>query len=233
MQTRVERYNWLGINTIPLTASPDTGPWVKADTSVAGAPTAAGVGGALELTLDTDVEAENVCVYWGDILGLDINEIIRVSFLAQLTASLDAAISVAIGLASARNDAIDTIGEAALFRCIGNNNVVIETDDGLHDNDDIATGETLVAAYKRLTIDFSTGVQTVSPPGTNVGRTGNVLFSMDNGAGFQRRVGKTQLFDMSNYTAGLQPYFQLQKTSDAAVATLSIREMEVEYEIPS
>ena len=103
-------------------------------------------------------------------------------------------------MASARNDAIDTIGEAALFRVIGSGsttNLVVESDDGTNNNDDIATGTTLVNAYKKLVISFANG-------------TADVRFYVD-GA----RVAASQLFDMSNYTGGLQPYFQLQKSSDA------------------
>jgi hypothetical protein len=115
-------------------------------------------------------------------------------------AAADAATSVAFGLASARNDAIDSIANAALFRVIGADDttaVVLETDDGTNNNDDIASGTTLVAAYKKFVISFSHG-------------KADVRFYIDG-----ERVGASTTFDMSNQTTGFQPFVQLQKTSDA------------------
>jgi hypothetical protein len=64
------------------------------------------------------------------------------------------------------------------------------------DKDDIATGVSLVATYKKFYIDFTGGKS-------------NVKFYVD-GA----RVAASTTFDMSNYSAGLQPYVQHQKTAD-------------------
>jgi hypothetical protein len=194
--------DFLGPQT--LTASP-TGSdlWDIADTSVAGTPTytVGGINGEATLAFDTQAEAQNVCLYMSDKLNFDIDKLLRVEMAVKMgQAAVDATTSLAFGLASARNDAIDSIAAHASFRVIGSGSttaVVVESDDGTTDKDDIATGATLINAYKRFVIDFSGG-------------TSNVKFYID---GVQ--VATSTTFNMSGYTAGLQPYVQLQKTSDA------------------
>jgi len=194
--------DFLGPQT--LTASP-TGSdlWDIVDTSVAGTPTytVGGINGEATLAFDTQAEAQNVCLYMSDKLNFDIDKLLRVEMAVKMgQAAVDATTSLAFGLASARNDAIDSIAAHASFRVIGSGSttaVVVESDDGTTDKDDIATGATLINAYKRFVIDFSGG-------------TSNVKFYID---GVQ--VATSTTFDMSGYTAGLQPYVQLQKTSDA------------------
>jgi len=109
--------------------------------------------------------------------------------------------------------------------------VVVETDDGTNDKDDIATGVTLVAQFKRFAIDF-TGIQTREPPLTSLGGKGNVAFLAGNSYGQLRRVASGTLFDMSNYSSGLQLYFQIQKTSDNNTDALTILEASVEVKLP-
>ena len=194
--------DFLGPQT--LTASP-TGSdlWDIADTSSAGTPTytVGGINGEATLAFYTQAEVQNVCLYMSDKLNFDIDKLLRVEMAVKMgQAAVDATTSLAFGLASARNDAIDSIAAHASFRVIGSGSttaVVVESDDGTTDKDDIATGATLINAYKRFVIDFSGG-------------TSNVKFYID---GVQ--VATSTTFDMSGYTAGLQPYVQLQKTSDA------------------
>jgi hypothetical protein len=194
--------DFLGPQT--LTASP-TGSdlWDIADTSSAGTPTytVGGINGEATLAFDTQAEVQNVCLYMSDKLNFDIDKLLRVEMAVKMgQAAVDATTSLAFGLASARHDAIDSIAAHASFRVIGSGSttaVVVESDDGTTDKDDIATGATLINAYKRFVIDFSGG-------------TSDVKFYID---GVQ--VATSTTFDMSGYTAGLQPYVQLQKTSDA------------------
>lgn len=197
--------DFLGPQT--LTASPaGSDVWDIADTSSAGTPTytVGGINGEATLAFDAQSEIQNVCLYQSDALNYDIDLLKNVEFSLKVTASLDAATQIAWGMASARNDAIDSIAAAALFRIIGNNTVVVESDDSVNNNDDVATGTTVVAAYKKFVIDFSGG-------------TANVKFYID-GA----RVASSTTFDMSNYTAGLQPMVQLQKTADTNVDSVTI-----------
>lgn len=193
-----------------LTASP-TGVdyWDIADTSSAGTPTYVYVDGSssgeIALDFDSQAEAQNVCLFQSDKLQFDIDKIQGFEARVKMNqAAVDATTSFAIGLTGDRNDAIDSIAQAALFRVVGGDSttaVVVETDDGTNDNNDVATGQTLINAYKRLKIDFSNG-------------TSDVRFFMDDGNGALTRVASSTTFDMSNYTGSLQVLAQLQKTSD-------------------
>lgn len=191
--------------------------WDITDTSSAGTPTYAYVDGAatgeVQLAFDSQAEVQNVCLSFGDTLGIDIDLIQGFECRVKMNqAALDATTQVAFGLAGDRNDAIDSIAQAALFRVIGADSttaVVVETDDGTNNNDDVATGQTLINAYKTFKIDFSNG-------------TSDVRFFMDNGNGVMTRVASGTTFDMSNYTGSLQPYFQIQKTSDANTDGMTI-----------
>lgn len=205
-------HDFLGPMT--LTASPTQGDvWDIADTSSAGTPTytVGGINGEATLAFDNTSEIQNVCLFQSDVLNYDIDLIQSIEFSVKMgQAAVNAATSVAFGLASARNDAIDSITAHASFRVIGadsTTNVVVESDDGTTDKDDIATGQTLINAYKKFVIDFTGGKS-------------NVKFYMDDGSGNLVRVAKGTTFDMSAYTAGFQPYVQLQKT--AATATDSV-----------
>ena len=114
LQTRKIVYDFRGALAPPLVASRQ-GVWCKADTSAAGSPTVQSVsGGPMELTLDATNEVQNICLYMGDILPFDIDDLIRVEFLAKLSAGLAAQIMGMFGVISARNDTLDTIAEAAL-----------------------------------------------------------------------------------------------------------------------
>ena len=193
--------DFLGHGELPAAQSDSD--WLVDDTSSAGTPTytKGGIGGEATLAFDSQAEIQNVCLHHGDDLNFDIDNIDGVEFRVKMgQAAIDAASMVAFGVCSARNDAIDTIAAQASFRVIGSDSttaLVVESDDGTNDNDDVATGTTLINAYKRFYIDFSGGTE-------------NVKFYVDG-----VRVAASTTFDMSNYTAGLQPYVQIQKTADA------------------
>lgn len=197
--------DFLGHGELPNAQSDSD--WLVDDTSSSGTPTyvKGGVGGEATLTLAATSEIENVCLHHGDDLNFDIDQLDSVEFRVKGSqAALDAATQLAFGLCSARNDAIDSIGEQCCFRVIGADDttaVVVETDDGTVNNDDVATGQVLEDSYKRFVIDFSGGKS-------------NVKFYMDNGSGLLTRVAPSTTFDMSNYAGGLQPFVQLQKTAD-------------------
>jgi hypothetical protein len=189
--------DFLGPQT--LTASPaGSDQWDIADTSSSGTPTytVGGTNGEATLAFDNTSEIQNVCLFKSDVLNFDIDYIHSIELRVKTVASLDSATSLAFGLCSARNDAIDSLAAHASFRLIGSNSLVVETDDSVNDNDDVATGATLVDTYKRFVIDFTGGKS-------------NVKFLVDG-----VRVAASTTFDMSNYSAGFQPYVQLQKTAD-------------------
>lgn len=190
--------DFLGPQT--LTASPaGSDRWDIADTSSAGTPTytVGGTNGEATLAFDSQSEIQNVCLFMSDVLNFDIDNLIDIELrVKQGQATIDSASSLAFGLCSARNDAIDSLAAHASFRLIGSNSLVVESDDGTNDNDDKATGASLSNSYKKFVISFAGGKS-------------DVKFYVDG-----ERVAASTTFDMSNYSSGLQPYVQIQKTAD-------------------
>jgi len=216
--------HFFGAGVIPLTAAvaaatSGTGPWsVTVVGSGAVIKTYAddqnGSDGAVNIGLQATSEVQNICLHWGDVLSLDITHLQFVEFrLAVITALGTTATTTqfAFGLASERNDTIDTIAEAILFRCLGSTAVVVETDDGSAEKNDVATGVTLAVAdgYKTFKIDFTKGLD-------------NVQFHMDDSRGNNNRIAASTTFDMSNYTGNVQPFLQIQKAANTDVGTVSI-----------
>lgn len=191
--------------------------WLIVDTSAAGTPTyvPATPDRGLKVDFDTGNEVQNVCAAWADKLQFDIDDIIEARIRLKMNqAAIDATTQFAIGLVSARNDAIDSIAAAALFRLVGADSttlLVVETDDGVNDNDDKATGKALINAEKDLVISFANGKK-------------DVRFFVDG-----EPVAPAVTFDMSNYSGGLQPFQQLQKTANANANGFTVRYFEVTY----
>jgi len=95
------------------------------------------------------------------------------------------------------------------FRLIGSNAILCETDDSVNDKDDVATGVSLSTTYKRFFIDFTGGKS-------------NVKFLVDG-----QRVATSTVFDMSNFSTGLQPYIQLQKTASTNTDSVIVDYIEI------
>lgn len=196
-------------------------PWAIADTSSSGTPVYAVVTpsatGEVRLGFDNTVEVQNVCLSFGDKLCFDIDNIQSIEYRVKVVpegANLDSATSVAFGLASARNDAIDSIANHASFRLIGSNSLFVETDDGTTDLDDKATGQSLSTTYKRFVIDFTGGKS-------------DVKFYV-NGI----RCAASTTFSMAAATGSLQPYVQIQKTADSNVDFVHVDYVEVKAKRP-
>ena len=187
------------VATFPTSADPAT-PWLVADTSSAGTPVYTKGTSEATLTLAATSEIENVCLSFGDALDFDIDDLIRVEMRVKISASTMTSGSIlAFGLGSARNDTLDSVAANAWFRMEGANSTTLvycESDDGVNDNDDKSSGVTLGTTYKEFVIDFAGGKS-------------NVKFYIDG-----QRVASTTTFDMSNYTAGLQPIVQIQKAAN-------------------
>lgn len=224
-------YDFRGAGTPPAAGSPNGGPFVNTTTASSGSPTIAPAGGAMVLTLDNTSEPQNICLSMDNVLAFDINDLIRVEILAKASADLDSSITAIVGLASARNDDPDAIAAGLFFKLAGSNALLVETDDGTNDNNDVATGVNLVAAYKRLVIDFADRNHTQSAPSQSLGGLANVGFRVSNANGNLAGVARNTRFDVSNYSSGLQLIAQLQKTTGTAVGSLSILEMAVEYKV--
>jgi hypothetical protein len=159
------------------------------------------------LTLAATEEVENITLAHGDALSFDIDDIQRIEMRVRLGAALTSGTELCFGLGSARNATSDSVAANAWFKMVGATSttaVFVETDDAVRDIDDIATGTTLGTTFKRFVIDFTGGKS-------------DVKFYIDG-----QRVGASQRFDMSSYTAGLQPIIQLQKAANTNVDSVSV-----------
>ena len=229
----VDDFRFPGVSNPAAVASVVDGPWSSKITKTAGTPTVAAASGFMVLTLDNTAEVQNLCFYMGDVLGYPVDKLIQVDIWAKLSASIAAAVSGAFGMASARNDTLASVADVAWFRFAGSNTIVLDGRDGTNSYSGISTGgQTLSTTVKRFTLSFKEGVNTKAGALSTGGKS-NVIYSMDvvGGAnpGLLRRVGVTQLFDLSNYTGNFQPFFQIQKTSNAATGTLSVQRVRISY----
>jgi len=232
IQTRIDRFNFRGAYAPPVVGSRQ-GAWCSLIVKTDGSPSVASAsGGSMDLSLAVNSEAESAQLYMGDILPYDIDDLVRVEFIAKIT-GVGANTIAALGLISATNATLDSIAQNAMFRLEGNNNLLLETDDGSTDLDDKATGETLGSTYKRLVIDFSVGTKTQSPPSPSLGGKADVRFFAGDANGRLRAIGRNVNFDMSAYSGNLQPFARVQKASGADAPVLSLLEVSVEYRLPT
>lgn len=195
------------VATLPASADPAT-PWLVDDTSVSGTPVYTRGTSVATLTMAATSEVENIALHFGDALDFDIDDIIRVEMRVKLgAATFTSGSELVFGVGSARDDTSDSVTANAWFKMVGASSttaVYAESDDGTTDKDDIATGATLGTSFKRFVIDFAGGKR-------------DVKFYID-GA----RVAASTTFDMSGYTAGLQPIVQLQKAASTNVDSVIV-----------
>lgn len=191
--------------TFPVSADPAT-PWLAVDTSAAGTPTYVRNASNAVLTLTSTSEVQNVCLAHGDALSFDIDDL--QSFEARLKVSgCTTGTTISWGLASARNDTPASMTALALFQMVGatsTTDVTVETDDNVTDTAPVSSGSPQATTYKRYVIDFTGGKS-------------NVKFYIDG-----VRVASATTFTMAGYTAGFQPFFQIQKAANTNVDVLTI-----------
>lgn len=190
--------------TFPTSADPAT-PWLIADTSAAGTPTYVRNASNAVLTLASTSEVENVCLYHGDALSFDIDDLIRVEFRVKVSGCTSGT-SISWGVGSARNDDPTAMTALALFRMVGatsTTDVTFETDDNVTDTAPVSTATSLSTTFKRFVIDFS--------------NKSDVKAFIDG-----NRVCRSTTFTMAGYTSGLQPYIQIQKTSSANTDAVTV-----------
>jgi len=201
-----------------FTTTPGQNGWTIYDVSSSGTPTylcATEDGGAAVLTLASTSEAEIVTLYTNDVLPLDLAQLQTVEYVAKVS-GIDSVTTLCFGVASGKNDTADTVTVNAWFRMEGSASttaVVVETDDNTTDNNDVATGQTLAAVYKKFVIDFTNGLS-------------DVRFYIDG-----ERVASGTTFNMSAVTSGqnVQPYVQLQKASGTGVPAVTIASVRCQY----
>jgi hypothetical protein len=199
--------DFFGTQLIPTSATAGT-VWKSTVTGAAPPTTAVAStenGGAIVHTLTSADQIQILTTDHSDVRNFELQKLISAEFRVKCSAAFNAAVSLGFGVQTARNNDLDATATHAQFRLIGNNNVVVETDDTVNDIDDVATGTTLAAVYKRFFIDFSGGLA-------------DVKFYIDG-----KRVAAATKFDMSNAgSAHVQPYLQLQKSQATATATATL-----------
>lgn len=201
-----------------LSTTPGEGGWTAKDVSSSGTPTYLVVSGdGMKLSLASTDEAEQVTMYHNDVLQFELARLQHLWWVAKVS-GVNAVTTIVAGLASAQNATPDSVATSAWFRMEGSastSNVVVETDDGTIDKDDVATGKTLSSAFKKMHLDFTDGLA-------------NVKFYFDG-----QRVAEGTQFDMSNVAAAtkVQPFVQIQKTEGSGTPSISIAEFGYTYEI--
>lgn len=200
------------VATLPTSADPATA-WMVDDTSAAGSPVYTKGTSVLTMTLASTNEIENICAHFNDALDFDIDDIKSIEMRVRLGAAFTSGSELVFGVGSARNDTTDSVAANAWFKMVGATSttaVVVETDDGVRDNDDVATGATLGTTFKKFVIDFSGGKS-------------NVKFYIDG-----QRVAASTTFNMSGYSSGLQPIIQLQKAANTNVDSVIVDYIRIE-----
>ncbi len=210
------------VRPLTLSTTPEGGTgWTVKDTSAAGAPTFTTIdsdSGQLKITLEATDEIQVVTMYHNDIESFLQENIQSVSW-DVLVAGIDLLTVLSVGIASDQADDEDAITESAWFKMEGatsTSNLVVESDDGTNDNNDVATGQTLAGTLKRLEINFEFGVE-------------DVRFYVEDSNGQRVRVADGTTFDLSNFTGRLQPFIQLSKPSGTGIPSVTIDNFRIQY----
>lgn len=190
--------------TFPASADPAT-PWLIVDISSAGSPTYVRNASNAVLTLAATSEVENVCLAHGDALSFDIDDLLSAEFRVKVTGCTTGT-TISWGMASARNDTPASMTALALFQMVGatsTTDVTVETDDNVTDTAPVSSATALSTTFKRFVIDFS--------------NKSDIKFYIDG-----KRVARSTTFTMAGYTAGLQPFIQIQKAENTNVDAITV-----------
>lgn len=152
-------------------------------------------------------EAEDAVLYQNDNKTFDVGEGLIFETRIDMAVAPGTGVVAVFGMCGDHNLDKDTATEAAWFRMDASLVLKVETDDTTNNNDDIATGITLVAGtYNIFRIDFTDLT--------------DVKFFVDGD-----RVADGTTFDMSNLSAAeqkMQPYFSLDKASGTGLGDINI-----------
>ncbi len=220
--TNMVQYCFRGAGVPPVAA--DSGPFVR-DVDAGGTVTANQ--GAIRLQIPAAAGASRATVFQADSLPFDISDIIRVEMLVK--SDIDLANNpntiLAIGLCHNFDATLDNM-IGVYFRSEGDNKLLVESNDGVRNIDDIETGFDIQPEFQRLAIDFARGTNTQSFPSVSTGGVSDIRFFAGNATGALRdiRTGGTR-FDLSAHAGGLQLFAQIEKTAGADVGSLWIRDI--------
>lgn len=183
--------------------------WTAIDTSTSGDTTpllAADVAnGVARFPLDSTSEAQQSGHSWGNQRSLALDHQIIIEYRAALSV-LPTLLSEAVwGLAGDTNAVFDTIAQGIWFKADGGGAIVVETDDGTTDNNDVATGVTLTAGeYAVFRIDCTDAT--------------DIKFYIDG----NRVASGTTFSANATPTLALQPYAAIGKASGAGLGVLDV-----------
>jgi len=166
-------------------------------------------------SLTSTNEAQIATLYQNNVLPFTLNDIASIEWAASVS-GIDAVTTLTMGLASAQNDTADSVATNAWFRMEGSAStslLVVETDDGTADNNDIATLSSLSSTVRRLRVDFANGLD-------------DIRFYVD---GQRRSSGTTFSMEAAADPTYLQPFVQLQKASGTGVPSVTLRSVIVKY----
>lgn len=221
MEVIVRDIDFLGCGTVPTTAN---GGRFSASITGAAPPTVAYVNGsgfglgAVECALTSASQAQVACLHQADVLGINIDQLIRAEFLARCTVAPSAAeVKASFGLCSARNNDVDAIAHSLLFNMTGSAVVNAQCDDNVLDTANVSSGVTLGTAWKRFVIDLGAA---------DPGFTGkqDVHFLLDGTDGRLTEIVRASnaRFNVENSTSQLQIFAQMEKASGTGVGTIQI-----------
>lgn len=165
--------------------------------------------GVVELALTNANEAQLAGIYMGDERPFTLNRALCFEARLRFTVLPTGSVVAVWGLAGDHNAATDTVAEAIWFRVDGSGAVKVETDDTTTNNDDVATGITVVAnAWHIYRFEVDTAAT-------------NVRFYIDG-----EQVAATTTFDVSAVTTlQLQAVARVGKEAGAT----TVGTMEVDY----
>jgi hypothetical protein len=166
--------------------------------------------GQFLLHIATTDEAEDAVLYHNDQLMFDVGNGLIFETKVNMAVAPGTGVEGVLGMAGPHNLDKDTVANAAWFKFDASMVCVAESDDTTNNNDDVATGVTVVAGtYNIFRIDFTTIT--------------DVKFFID---GVRVSTGTT--FDMSNLSAAeqqMQPYFSMDKAGGLA----ALGDMNIDY----
>lgn len=222
----MDRFMFRGAGVPVEAGNASESPW---RTSITNGGTATADAAGLKLEVPVGPAARNITLFFGDVLSYNINDLIAIEFwlqFNQLGADL-ANTEIAIGMASNQNDTIDSIANQVLFRAIGSTDIVLESDDGTNDNNDIVTSGVLESGeIACFSIAFDERVMTKSP-GQSTGKLANFRYGIDG----KKSLATQQPFDLSGITGGLQPYIQVGCTAATTGANVIVKEICVQHRL--
>lgn len=224
MQKRIVEDIFRFVGAATPGSSADNGPFKRSITGAA-PPTVTTTAAGIALALTATNQEQNAGLNFGDILSYDIDDLVAVEFIVAMTASFAGIAHFGVG--SAINNDIEAMTAFAAFKLNGNNTILVTTDDGTNDLSNKSTGGiALTTTKKQFVIDFASGVSSRIGSASKGGKA-CVQFLCDDARGYLRRVAADVEFDLSNYSAGLQPMAAVYKASGTGTGTMTIEEIRV------